>query len=766
MAAGSLRNVGEPKFRTPEVVSIGNNPPPTTPPGMFLAPIPPDTTWLDLQNREYSEFQISVDSSFHITTLHANEGARFRLFIYRSNDTEITVDINPWLDEVIKVPGTSVSKVYVLNVECYLVPGEEVLRYKVTNLIFDHQERKDKTWSSSKIKETINAIINDESVSLTGTWSSTKLKLNIDAKQDKIGNSLEVDEVVRKSNLETGGLTFISKSIHKTWGDREDEKPTFTFVLRVYDDNGNIVHESIPFFSDANGKLQVSDLNASFLSFNNSKVATESFVNAAIQAVTDLMSTDAERIAAINELTQNYSAADDQLEQTLTAALATKAGKAVNEEISGIYNFLNGLLINGVSLSDLFLGKNASAQNALKFGNLLPSQFLRSDIDSSVNGIATFNKPPVLGNKSSYSGTELPSELYGIQYGKGQYLNGGSGISLIAVSDVARGFHFHVTAEEVPNIFIRNAREYWGDEDGWSDFIKLWHDGNDGAESGLDADKLDGLESSQFLRSDVDDQVNGILTFKKGNPIIYLEDTTQSKKIGIANIGNSFLIARYTYVTGAWESTLFKLNIDNGNVGIGTLATSEKLVTKGNGLFQNEDGNINVSVEDTRYSPNKHKSKLFPTTLHFSRWSGGSAQNNWTISNHNDTLQIKFGQFSKGDTDSIGVEKFTFNSAGDLILVGTLSQGSDRRLKSNIQPLTPRGELNPVTFIKNGKPDLGFIAQEVKELYPELVAGEETEDNYLSLNYSQLTAVLYAELKELRAEVKHLKQLIQNETNA
>jgi hypothetical protein len=103
--------------------------------------------------------------------------------------------------------------------------------------------------------------------------------------------------------------------------------------------------------------------------------------------------------------------------------------------------------------------------------------------------------------------------------------------------------------------------------------------------------------------------------------------------------------------------------------------------------------------------------------------------------------------------------------SGNIIASGTITNGSDRRLKTNIQPLTPRGELNPVTFIKNGKPDLGFIAQEVKELYPELVAGEETKDTFLTLNYSQLTAVLYAELKELRAEVKQLKQLIHNDTN-
>ena len=40
----------------------------------------------------------------------------------------------------------------------------------------------------------------------------------------------------------------------------------------------------------------------------------------------------------------------------------------------------------------------------------------------------------------------------------------------------------------------------------------FWNAGNDGANSGLDADLLDGLESTQFLRSDQDDTMNGSLT--------------------------------------------------------------------------------------------------------------------------------------------------------------------------------------------------------------------------------------------------------------
>ena len=40
----------------------------------------------------------------------------------------------------------------------------------------------------------------------------------------------------------------------------------------------------------------------------------------------------------------------------------------------------------------------------------------------------------------------------------------------------------------------------------------VWHAGNDGSGSGLDADTLDGIQSGNFLRSDTNDTINGILT--------------------------------------------------------------------------------------------------------------------------------------------------------------------------------------------------------------------------------------------------------------
>ena len=71
---------------------------------------------------------------------------------------------------------------------------------------------------------------------------------------------------------------------------------------------------------------------------------------------------------------------------------------------------------------------------------------------------------------------------------------------------------------------------------------KVWNAGNDGTGSGLDADTLDGIEASSFLRSDVDDITTGQIQITKANSTsqgggqIYLNGAT-GNRIDFSNIG-------------------------------------------------------------------------------------------------------------------------------------------------------------------------------------------------------------------------------------
>ena len=96
---------------------------------------------------------------------------------------------------------------------------------------------------------------------------------------------------------------------------------------------------------------------------------------------------------------------------------------------------------------------------------------------------------------------------------------------------------------------------------------------------------------------------------------------------------------------------------------------------------------------------------------------------------------------------------------GTLTATGEITAYSDIRLKTDIQPLENRGYIKPVTYKKDGKDSIGFIAQEVRELYPELVIEDNTEDKYLSVNYAQYVAVLQAQIIDLKKEIDELKNI-------
>lgn len=103
---------------------------------------------------------------------------------------------------------------------------------------------------------------------------------------------------------------------------------------------------------------------------------------------------------------------------------------------------------------------------------------------------------------------------------------------------------------------------------------------------------------------------------------------------------------------------------------------------------------------------------------------------------------------------------------GSIIANGEVTAYSDIRLKSNIKPLDYKGRLAPKWFIKDNKPSIGFIAQEVQALYPELVkVNTSTTENYLSLNYGAITAVLSAQVNKVEDEVEVLKNRIRQLEN-
>jgi len=52
---------------------------------------------------------------------------------------------------------------------------------------------------------------------------------------------------------------------------------------------------------------------------------------------------------------------------------------------------------------------------------------------------------------------------------------------------------------------------------------------------------------------------------------------------------------------------------------------------------------------------------------------------------------------------------------------------------------------------------IGVIAQEIKEVLPEVVMEREGEDQFMSVSYGNIVGVLIEAIKELKAEIEELK---------
>lgn len=118
--------------------------------------VPNGTLVLNLTNSEFSEFRVSADRDFIISLYRHKEGARFKLFIYRSNADEINVSFDTTAD-VLSISGKVDGDVTVINVEIVKLNG--ILKPLVVDDIDDDVVSETETWSSKKIQDKLNEIV-------------------------------------------------------------------------------------------------------------------------------------------------------------------------------------------------------------------------------------------------------------------------------------------------------------------------------------------------------------------------------------------------------------------------------------------------------------------------------------------------------------------------------------------------------------------------------------------------------------------------------
>jgi hypothetical protein len=106
-------------------------------------------------------------------------------------------------------------------------------------------------------------------------------------------------------------------------------------------------------------------------------------------------------------------------------------------------------------------------------------------------------------------------------------------------------------------------------------------------------------------------------------------------------------------------------------------------------------------------------------------------------------------------------------SGAHVTSAGTWTNASDLRLKNNIS--NSRYGLNDVlqlravdyTMKSNGEKQVGFIAQEVKKIIPEVVSGDENSETMMGISYGNLVPVLVNAIKEQQAQIEKMQKEIE-----
>jgi hypothetical protein len=233
------------------------------------------------------------------------------------------------------------------------------------------------------------------------------------------------------------------------------------------------------------------------------------------------------------------------------------------------------------------------------------------------------------------------------------------------------------------------------------------------------------------------------------------------------NVTGDFFIN--TVIAGAPTKRL-TIQRANGYVGIGTPSPAARLDVEGEiragAMGGEEGGQLQIAGSGTN-------NKAFyidnlSGDLRFFRLDQNTGVFNVTVTNYGggtSKLNIYGDGYFSGNvgigTTTPGIYKLNVNGVARSDGWNT---GSDIRLKENITPLSDSLEkvigLRGVNFNRKGddKKQIGFIAQEVESIFPEVVSTN--SDGYKSMSYDRLTAVLVEAVKEQQREIEELKLLI------
>ena len=218
--------------------------------------------------------------------------------------------------------------------------------------------------------------------------------------------------------------------------------------------------------------------------------------------------------------------------------------------------------------------------------------------------------------------------------------------------------------------------------------------------------------------------------------------------------------------------------IPAGNVGIGTNNPGSGTSFARLHVFASgQNDNNGIILAESAFSSSSVCARSSTGTTQLFQWVNNGSRIGSRIANAGNAGNLYL------TTGADAVSFTVFSGTGNATLQGVLTQNSDVRIKGDIHPLKNCLDktlaLNPVSYRKKlfdrdskgniikevlgDRKYLGFVAQEVFEVIPEVVTGDidsQDPERGLGIEYQNMVAVLVGAIKELHTEIESLKQKI------
>jgi len=263
--------------------------------------------------------------------------------------------------------------------------------------------------------------------------------------------------------------------------------------------------------------------------------------------------------------------------------------------------------------------------------------------------------------------------------------------------------------------------------------------------------------------------IEGFLDISGGN--VTVRDSSRKLSMGTGNMsvtGTTTIIQPYTCIT---DVTLNNRLIVIGDVSMGDASFNIMNNLSINGTLSAgsyKDGSIALSSLyrrfDTDMSYNNQKLQM----------NGDVSLNGTTQFSASTTLNIKnkiqFGDGTFISTTNKEADGTTFKAStfNNMNVTGAFASNpsppvaSDYRIKTNVQTLDETHVLDnirPVTYHQTqlDRQDIGFLAHELQEYFPELVDGEKDGEHMQSVDYSGVLPLLINEVQRLKSKIETIR---------